>query len=163
MKCPFCSRQDSRVIDSRELPSSVRRRRECTGCGRRYTSYERVEGGSPSVRKKDGRREPFDRQKLLQGIRVACAKRPIAIEAIQRTVDEIEAEMIQPGEAEISSQALGELVMNRLRDLDQIAYIRFASVYRSFADLESLRRAIEALDSDRVETARGGAASGASA
>ncbi|MFO0757784.1 MAG: transcriptional regulator NrdR [Byssovorax sp.] len=138
MKCPFCGHLEDKVIDSRGAgPGDViRRRRECEGCGRRFTTYERVEDTLPTVVKKDGRREPFDRQKLTRGLRIACIKRPVPIERIETIVDAIEHEAQDSERREITSAELGERVMHHLRDLDAVAYVRFASVYRSFRDID---------------------------
>jgi transcriptional repressor NrdR len=137
MKCPFCNYFDSKVIDSRLSKEGdiVRRRRECDQCQKRFTTYERVEETLPLVIKKDGRREPFDRNKLVNGIMKACEKRPISIEVIQKIVDQIEAKLIEKGEREVPSAVLGERVMEELKQLDDVAYVRFASVYRSFKDI----------------------------
>jgi len=145
MKCPFCEYQDSRVIDSRSVNEGVRRRRQCLHCGSRFTTYERVQSNSFLVVKKDGRREEFSRDKLVTGIRKACAKRPVADEDIERLVDKVEEELHQVGKVEVSSATVGALVMRYLRDLDRIAYIRFASVYRAFADVESFKEEVDAL------------------
>ncbi len=147
MKCPYCRATESRVVDTREMAESeaIRRRRQCLSCGRRFTTYERVEPISLTVVKKDGRREPYDRRKLEGGIRRACTKRPISTEAIQRVVDEIETAIFAMASEEVPTRIIGELVMGKLRDLDQVAYIRFASVYRSFADLEDIREEVESL------------------
>lgn len=137
MKCPFCGNLDNKVIDSRlsQAGEVTRRRRECEGCSRRYTTYERIEQVLPLVVKKDNRREPFDRMKVLSGLRRACEKRPVSSEALDRLTDELERELVEAGEKEVSSKVLGEKVMLGLRDLDQVAYVRFASVYRSFRDI----------------------------
>jgi transcriptional repressor NrdR len=137
MKCPFCGFLDDKVIDSRlgRDGDIIRRRRECLGCERRFTTYERVEEVLPMVVKKDGRREPFDRNKILAGIMKACEKRPISVEAIEKAVGEIEAAFADAGDREVKSTEIGERVMARLRDLDDVAYVRFASVYRSFKDI----------------------------
>ncbi len=147
MKCPYCRATESRVVDTREMAEAeaIRRRRQCLSCGRRFTTYERVEPISLTVVKKDGRREPYDRRKLEGGIRRACTKRPIPTETIQRVVDEIETAIFAMAGEEVPSRLIGELVMEKLRDLDQVAYIRFASVYRSFADLEDIREEVESL------------------
>ena len=129
MRCPFCGCENSRVIDSRNVNESVRRRRQCLGCGSRFTTYEWIQEGSLLVIKKDGRREDFSREKLTSGIRKACAKRPVSSEAIAQMVDEIESELNKLGRAEVSTRVIGDLVMERLRWLDGVAYIRFASVY----------------------------------
>ncbi len=138
MRCPFCTTLDNRVIDSRLSAGGevTRRRRECDGCGRRYTTYERVEQVLPFVVKKDGRREPFDRQKLLAGLQRACQKRPVSSEALERLVDAVERGLVESGDKETTSRAIGEKVLVALRDLDRVAYVRFASVYRSFDDVE---------------------------
>ncbi|MGF1466017.1 MAG: transcriptional regulator NrdR [Sandaracinaceae bacterium] len=136
MKCPFCGTLDNRVIDSRLSQGGevTRRRRECEGCHRRYTTYERVEQVLPLVIKRDGRREPFDRIKVLRGMRRACEKRPVSAEALDALVDRIERSLVESGERELPSTRIGERIMAALRDLDQVAYVRFASVYRSFKD-----------------------------
>jgi transcriptional repressor NrdR len=137
MKCPFCGTLDNKVIDSRLSAGGevTRRRRECDQCARRYTTYERVEQVLPLVVKKDDRREPFDRLKVLAGLRRACEKRPVSEEALERLVDSIERELVESGEKEVASKTIGEKVMRALKDLDQVAYVRFASVYRSFKDI----------------------------
>lgn len=147
MKCPYCQAQDTRVIDSRELAGgeSIRRRRECISCERRFTTYERVEIGGLIVVKKDGRRQEFDPVKLRQKIRVALTKRPVGEQEIDRLVQKIEGELLALGTPEVPSSAIGEAVLRNLKELDQVAYIRFASVYRSFADLEDLSREVEGL------------------
>jgi transcriptional repressor NrdR len=136
MKCPFCGTLDNKVIDSRLSQGGevTRRRRECEGCQRRYTTYERVEQVLPLVVKKDGRREPFDRMKILGGLRRACVKRPVSAEALERLVDRLERELVETGDKEASSTSIGERVMDALRDIDHVAYVRFASVYRQFED-----------------------------
>jgi len=145
VRCPFCQEADSRVIDSRscEDGSSIRRRRECVACKRRFTSYERVEERPLLVVKKNGTREQFDRDKLLNGIGRACEKRPVSIEAIEHMVSQIEAELRDRNEREVSSMIIGEMVMDKLRDLDEVAYVRFASVYRQFTDLNSFINTID--------------------
>lgn len=146
MTCPYCRARDSRVVDSRTADTEIRRRRECEGCGERFTTYERVESFPLRIIKKDGRREPFEREKLAAGVRRACEKRPLAVDAVDALVDRIERRLRESGQREIASAQLGEWVMDRLRELDQIAYVRFASVYRQFADVDSLRRALDELD-----------------
>jgi transcriptional repressor NrdR len=150
VKCPYCGHNDSRVIDSRETETkaggSIRRRRECGACGKRYTTYERLEHAGLTVVKKDGRRQDYDRAKLLRSVAVACTKRPIPKEAVDTLVDEVDAALFRQGGPEISSRAIGALVMERLRGLDDIAYIRFASVYLSFPSLRELREAIERIE-----------------
>jgi transcriptional repressor NrdR len=146
MKCPYCMAHDSKVIDKRDSDvTSTRRRRECLMCHRRFTTYERVELVELTVVKKDGRRETFNPDKLRSGILSACEKRPVARATIDHMVDSIEGELRSMGKPEFSSTLLGELVMNRLRNLDQVAYIRFASVYRSFADAESFQSEVQLL------------------
>ncbi|MBI4496934.1 MAG: transcriptional repressor NrdR [Chloroflexi bacterium] len=150
MKCPHCGYPDSKVVDSRDVDGSVRRRRECLSCQQRFTTYERIEQQDFFVVKKDGRREAFDRSKLLAGVRRACEKRPLPTGAIERLVNDVEAELRRMGRVEVPSAVIGELVMERLRRLDQIAYIRFASVYRAFTDLDALRREVETLSEGGV-------------
>jgi transcriptional repressor NrdR len=145
MRCPYCGFEDTKVIDSRDSEEGIRRRRECLACGERFTTFERVQTVGLQVVKKDGRREDFSREKLLLGIRRACEKRPLPVGAIEAVVDDIEATLQAQGKAEVASSLIGELVMDHLRDLDHIAYIRFASVYRAFADVESLREELESL------------------
>jgi transcriptional repressor NrdR len=137
MKCPFCAFADSKVVDSRpdKDGSTIRRRRECESCGKRFTTHERVEEILPLVIKKDGRREPFDRMKLVAGIQKACEKRPVSVETIERLVDRLELQMQESGEKEIPTKSIGEWVMTELHAIDQVAYVRFASVYRSFKDI----------------------------
>lgn len=146
MRCPYCEHIDSKVVDSRELAGSIRRRRECLGCGTRFTTYERVEFPVLMVVKKDGRREAFDRAKLLNGLRKACEKRPLPMHTVERIADQIEADLHRRSTAEISSRLIGELAMDALQELDEIAYIRFASVYREFTDAQMLREELERLD-----------------
>jgi transcriptional repressor NrdR len=145
MRCPYCQQPDTKVVDSREseIGEAIRRRRECLGCGKRFTTYERIETVPFYVTKKDGRREDFDPQKLFTGLKKATEKREISPDRLRAIVDEIEADLRQSGRAEIPSEEIGEMVMDRLRDLDEIAYIRFASVYREFKDLQQVRQEIE--------------------
>lgn len=137
MKCPFCSSIENKVIDSRlsQGDEVTRRRRECDACSRRYTTYERVELVLPMVIKKDGRREAFDRLKVMAGLRRACEKRPISSEQLDRLVDVVERELVELTDKEIDASVIGEKLMRGLKDLDQVAYVRFASVYRSFKDI----------------------------
>ena len=144
MKCPYCGNK-TKVIDSRSAGEGIRRRRECLACGQRFTTYERVAPMRLVVVKADGRREEFDRDKLLAGVRKACAKRPISTEAIEELVSGIEGKLYSREEREVESRVIGEMVMERLRGLDDVAYVRFASVYRRFADVESLAQEIEEL------------------
>jgi transcriptional repressor NrdR len=146
MKCPFCMAHESKVVDKRDSDvSSTRRRRECLACQRRFTTYERVELVELSVMKKDGRRETFNPEKLRSGILRACEKRPVSRKQIDELIDSVEAEIRAAGVVEIASELLGDLSMARLRNLDQVAYIRFASVYRSFADVESFQQEVQQL------------------
>jgi transcriptional repressor NrdR len=137
MRCPYCHGPENKVLDSRESHEGAvtRRRRECLGCKRRFTTYERVEELMPLVVKKDGRREPFDRDKLLLGLKKACEKRPVSMDQLEDLVGAVEARLQELGEKEIPSSAVGGDVMRRLRELDEVAYVRFASVYRSFRDI----------------------------
>jgi len=144
MKCPYCGGK-SQVVDTRASGEGIRRRRECRVCGQRFTTYERIAPIRLMVVKNDGRREEFDRDKLLAGVVKACAKRPIPIEAIEELVSGIEGKLYSRGEGEVESRVIGEMVMERLRELDDVAYVRFASVYRRFADVESLAQEIEKL------------------
>ncbi len=137
MKCPFCSFPETRVTNSRLFGDgdAIRRRRQCVSCQRRFTTYERVEKMMLLVVKKDGRREPFDRQKIIAGILRACEKRPVSLTTIEEMVNQIEAGLLERGEQEVETQEIGEAVMRALHDVDQVAYVRFASVYREFKDL----------------------------
>ncbi len=147
MKCPYCGHVDLKVVDSRDSDTgeSVRRRRECLQCSKRFTTYERIEAVPLYVIKKDGRRESFDRQKLFTGLMKATAKREISPSTVEGIVDEIESELRTRGKIEIPSREVGELVMDKLRTLDWVAYIRFASVYRSFRDVQEVKQVIEQL------------------
>lgn len=153
MKCPFCSYPDSRVIDSRAVENggSIRRRRECPECGRRFTTYEKYEETPLVVSKKDGRREPFDVKKLLSGLIKAFEKRPVSYEQIQEMAYSIERELRLRGESEVSSKDIGELVMQHLAKIDQVAYVRFASVYRQFADVQNFMQELQQLMKDEKE------------
>ena len=145
MKCPFCSYRDSRVIDSRAVEdgTSIRRRRECPDCGRRFTTYEKYEETPLVVSKKDGRRELFDAKKRLGGLLKAFEKRPVPYERVQEIADSVERELRMNGESEVESTRIGELVMQHLEETDQIAYVRFASVYRQFADVKNFMQELE--------------------
>lgn len=148
MKCPFCSDPASKVVDSRDTSDfRIRRRRECLKCEKRFTTFEDVELEEISVIKKDGRREPFDRNKLLAGISRACVKRPVPRQTIEKIVESVEQKLRKLSGREVSATKIGELVMDRLKKADQVAYIRFASVYRSFTDVESFEKALRALKS----------------
>ena len=158
MLCPYCECTNTKVVDSRESGSSIRRRRECALCSRRFTTYERVQMKTMMVVKRDGRREEFRRDKLWASLTKACAKRPLEVGSIDRMIDDIEASLSEQGKAEFPSQSIGEMVMSRLSDLDQVAYIRFASVYLDFGDLKSFKTEIDTLletnssDNGRVNT-----------
>ncbi|MBI2981428.1 MAG: transcriptional repressor NrdR [Deltaproteobacteria bacterium] len=147
MKCPFCNHPDTGVIDSRLAKEGemIRRRRECESCHKRFTTYERVEELMPALVKKDGRRVPYDRNKVLSGIHKACEKRPVATETIEGMVDRIEREIQELGEKEVPSSEIGERVMRELHKLDQVAYVRFASVYRQFKDLNEFMDELQGL------------------
>ena len=147
MKCPFCGHQEDKVVDSRSSSDGVaiRRRRECLRCGKRFTTYEHVEEQPLMIIKKDGRREPFDRHKLLAGLVKACEKRPVSMDDLEQLVDELERELSQSFEREAPSREVGERVMKRLHALDPVAYVRFASVYREFKDVEQFMRELKEL------------------
>lgn len=147
MKCPFCSQIDDKVIDSRTAREGevIRRRRECLGCKRRFTTYERIEESLPMVVKKDNRREVFDRMKILAGLKKACEKRPVSSAALAAAVDRIEKRIQDRGESEILGRTIGEEVMRELHQLDQVAYVRFASVYREFKDIDQFMETIKSL------------------
>jgi transcriptional repressor NrdR len=147
MKCPFCSHIESKVLDSRlskEL-DTIRRRRECLKCGKRFSTAERLEEGLPLVIKKDGRREVFDRLKILGGLKRACEKRPVSITNLDKIVSRIEHNLLEKGEKEIKASEIGEMVMDELRKLDEIAYVRFASVYRQFRDINEFMEELKDL------------------
>lgn len=152
VRCPYCHFRDSKVTDSRANDDGIRRRRQCISCGERFTTVETVQFSTVQLVKKDGRREDFNREKLLRGLRAACAKRNISVAQLEAVVAEIEARVMGDGRPEVPSQFVGELAMDALRRLDHIAYIRFASVYRAFTDIESLKQAVEALEEGRVPT-----------
>ena len=145
MKCPFCNYNEDRVIDSRSNTegSSVRRRRECLNCGKRFTTYEYIEKIPLMVIKKDGRREPFNREKILSGLLRACQKRPISMESVERMVDEVEKEIQKKFDQEVETKFIGSLVIERLSQLDDVAYVRFASVYRQFKDVNEFMRELQ--------------------
>lgn len=147
MRCPFCGFLESKVIDSRESKKgiSIRRRRECLSCKRRFTTYEKIEEIPYMVVKKDGTRQPFDTQKLLRGMMKACEKRPIQISQLEEIIEEIESLLQERPDKEIAVSEIGQLVMDRLRGLDMVAYVRFASVYREFGDVAEFRRELEDL------------------
>lgn len=147
MKCPYCQAPDSRVTDSREISggSAIRRRRECPVCNRRFTTFERIDLAGLVVVKKDGRRQEFDPDKLRQKLRVALTKRPVGEEQIDQIVQRVESDLLAQGKAEVPSSAIGEAVLHQLKAVDHVAYIRFASVYREFADLQDLKREVDVL------------------
>lgn len=145
MKCPFCAYTESKVIDSRTSTEAdlIRRRRSCEKCEKRFTTYERIEEVLPMVIKKDGRRETFDRLKVLQGLTRACEKRPVSMEVLDNLINDIERQLQETGEKEINSKWIGEIIMNKLHDIDAVAYVRFASVYRSFKDVNEFLSELE--------------------
>ena len=151
MRCPYCSFIESKVIDSRPTDenSSIRRRRECLKCGKRFTTYEKLESISLVVVKKDDSRQPFNRNKVLKGIMTACEKRPISIMQMERVADDIESELAQKMEREVKSTRIGEMVMEKLRDLDEVAYVRFASVYKQFDDLGTFMEELQGLINEK--------------
>jgi transcriptional repressor NrdR len=153
VKCPFCDELEDKVVDSRMAKEGevIRRRRECLGCKRRYTTYERVEEILPVVVKKDGRRESFDRTKILAGLKKACEKRPISTTTIEAVTDRIEKRVQEMGETEIESRIVGEELMKELHQLDQVAYVRFASVYREFKDIDQFMDELRTLTQQRRE------------
>ena len=153
MKCPYCAFSGSRVTDSRVVESGIRRRRECQRCGLRFTTYERIQTTALMVSKQDNRREEFDREKLISGIRKACAKRPIPSRTIEKMVEDIETELQHLGQVEIPTRILGSMVMERLKNLDRVAYIRYASVYTDFQDIDSFEKAVKDLRDDNPQLA----------
>ncbi len=156
MQCPMCRAPDSRVIDSRlgKEGDTIRRRRHCDGCGHRFTTYERVEVALPMVVKKDGRRQPFDRGRIVSGLRRACEKRPVSVDTIEEVASQIERQTLERGESEVTSSQIGEAVMAALHDLDAVAYVRFASVYREFRDVHEFMHELEELIAARSAGAR---------
>jgi len=158
LKCPGCRDLNNRVVDSRlgKDGDVIRRRRECENCGRRFTTYERVEENLPAIVKKDDRREQFDRRKLREGLLKACEKRPVSVDAIEETADRIERSLLELGEKEVVSSVIGEAVMRALHKLDTVAYVRFASVYRSFQDIDEFMNELQDLLRDRRKTGKKG-------
>jgi transcriptional repressor NrdR len=154
MQCPYCREMDSRVVDSRLAAGGtlVWRRRACDACQRRFTTYERVEHTLPTVVKKDGQREPFDREKILRSLRIACNKRPISADQLEEQAEQLERELAESGEKEVPSLVIGERVMERLKKLDEVAYVRFASVYRSFRDIDEFMAEMGKLVRARVDS-----------
>lgn len=156
MRCPFCGHAEDKVVDSRGTKEggAIRRRRECLKCGRRHTTYEEMERFMPLIRKKDGRWEPFDRNKLMNGLRKACEKRPVSQQTLEQVADEIERDAFGRNGREVTTTEIGEMVINRLRDLDEVAYVRFASVYRQFKDVtQFMEVAQKLLDKDGAREA----------
>ncbi len=152
MKCPYCHQEDTQVTDSRltEDGAAVKRRRRCKHCSRRFTTYERVERIGLTVVKKDNTREEYNRDKLYKSLAVASTKRPVPADKLDEAINEIEAQLFRLGVSEVPSTSIGELVMQKLRELDEVAYIRFASVYRNFADLEEMREEMEGLSGGQI-------------
>ena len=148
MRCPYCDYDNSRVTDSRDASDGIKRRRECARCGLRFTTVERVFTSALLIVKRDGRREEFDREKVRSGILISCAKRPVSTQSIDRLVDDVERQIGALGRAEVPGAKVGQVVMEGLKALDHVAYVRFASVYRNFADLESFAQEVEALQRD---------------
>lgn len=153
MKCPYCNHNEDKVVDSRETAESmaVRRRRECINCGKRFTTYEYVERTPLMVIKKDGRREPFNRQKILTGLLSACEKRPISMERLETLVTDVENELQKKFDQEVESRFIGEVVMEKLAETDDVAYVRFASVYRQFKDINQFMRELREILSKRIK------------
>ena len=153
MKCPYCNYNEDKVVDSRETAEgmAVRRRRECINCGKRFTTYEYVERTPLMVIKKDGRREPFNRQKILTGLLSACEKRPISMERLEKLVTDVENDLQKKFDQEVESRYVGEIVMERLAELDDVAYVRFASVYRQFKDINQFMRELREILSKRIK------------
>ena len=152
MKCPYCGSEESRVVDSRPAEDSIRRRRECESCKRRFTTYEKIETVPLMVVKKGDIREPYDRSKIEAGVLRACHKRPVSVEDISHMIDEIENALFNLGEKEIPSSVIGEMVMQKLRDLEEVAYVRFASVYREFKDVDTFLEEIQKLQTEKGRT-----------
>lgn len=152
MKCPICQHADSKVVDSRESQDgdSIRRRRECLRCGRRFTTYERIDPVMPMVVKKDGRREPWERAKVLSGLLRACEKRPVSADTIESVAGDVERTIQDLGGREVDSAIIGEEIVSRLKRLDEVAYVRFASVYRSFRDIDEFMSELESLVKERT-------------
>ncbi|MBN2754041.1 MAG: transcriptional repressor NrdR [Candidatus Goldbacteria bacterium] len=145
MKCPYCSHKSDKVVDSRESKDgeAIRRRRECLKCAKRYTTYEQIEHSLPMVVKKDNRREPFDRKKILSGLIKACEKRPVSVEQLEEVVDEIEKQLYSKMEKEVPSTVIGNIIMEKLALMDEVAYVRFASVYRQFKDINAFTKELK--------------------
>ncbi len=159
MRCPFCDHPEDKVVDSREAQDgrATRRRRECLACGRRFTTYERIDEILPQIVKKDGRRETYDRDKIVKGLEIACQKRPVSREQIEALVAAVERQLQEVGDREVRSSVIGETVMARLKDLDPVAYVRFASVYREFRDVKDFVSELAGLDGKGPREGGGGA------
>ena len=157
MRCPYCNEIDNKVIDSRLSKDgrTIRRRRECIPCGRRFTTYEKLEEVLPMVIKKDGRREPFNREKIIEGMKKACQKRPVSITKIEEFVDALEFYFQELGKKEVESKEIGEKVINNLKEWDEVAYVRFASVYRQFKDINEFMNELEGILKSRREEGQG--------
>ena len=151
MHCPYCTFSDSKVTDSRVVENGIRRRRECQRCGLRFTTYERIQATALMVSKHDGRREEFNREKLIVGIRKACTKRPISSRTIEKMVEDVEAELQHLGQVDVPTSILGSMVMERLMKLDRVAYIRFASIYQDFQQIESFEQAVQDLREENTQ------------
>lgn len=151
MHCPYCAFNDSKVTDSRVVENGIRRRRECQRCGLRFTTYERIQATALMVSKHDGRREEFNREKLIVGIRKACTKRPISSRTIEKMVEDVEAELQHLGQVDVPTSILGSMVMERLMKLDRVAYIRFASIYQDFQQIESFEQAVQDLREENTQ------------
>jgi transcriptional repressor NrdR len=151
MHCPYCAFSDSKVTDSRVVENGIRRRRECQRCGLRFTTYERIQATALMVSKHDGRREEFNREKLIVGIRKACTKRPISSRTIEKLVEDVESELQHLGQVEVPTSILGSMVMDRLMNLDRVAYIRYASVYRDFQHIDSFEQAVQDLREENTQ------------
>ncbi|MGD0565765.1 MAG: transcriptional regulator NrdR [Candidatus Goldiibacteriota bacterium] len=153
MKCPYCGYKKDKVVDSRESRDgeAIRRRRECLKCAKRFTTYEQVEHALPMVIKKDGRRESFDRNKILSGLTKACEKRPISVEKLYEVIDDIEKQLYSRMEKEVASNIIGEMLMEKLAKLDEVAYVRFASVYRQFKDINAFTKELQKFLTDKKE------------
>ena len=151
MHCPYCTFSDSKVTDSRVVENGIRRRRECQRCGLRFTTYERIQATALMVSKHDGRREEFNREKLIVGIRKACTKRPISSRTIEKMVEDVESELQHLGQVDVPTSILGSMVMERLMKLDRVAYIRFASIYQDFQQIESFEQAVQDLREENTQ------------
>jgi len=145
MRCPYCKKQDSRVVDTREVPDGIRRRRECNTCNQRFTTYERIAGVSLLIAKRDGRREEFSREKLLKSMRISCTKRPVPSKTLEKAAHHIETDLYSLAQSEVQSREVGQMVMAQLQKIDDVAYVRYASVYRRFQDVDTMAAEIKHL------------------